>query len=134
MVRRPEALIAMPTIKTSAPNKGDLVPGHKVYAFFPDTPAIPATVVSASQSGHEVVIEFQEALTVLFDLPLRTEWTWRDGKPIGSYQQKGAKTKKGVGLALVRKPAPPGRKTAAKRAGLDTGLPGKPKSRATKKD
>lgn len=88
------------TIKTQRPNKGDLVVGHKVYAFMPgDLPAIPGTIVAVSASGHSVTMEVDRVLSI-FGLPRRTEWTWR--RSVGAYQEKRSRTSAGWGLALVR--------------------------------
>ena len=87
-------------IKTERISKGDLVPGHKVYAFFddPDLPAVPGEIVSTSASGHSVTMAVETLLSV-FGLPKRTEWTWRASA--GTYQQKGTRTKPECGLARV---------------------------------
>lgn len=86
-------------IKTKAPGKGDLVVGHKVYAFVGnDLPAIPCHVVAVSKSGHEVTVEVDGVLVAL-GLPRRTTWTWR--RSVSAYQDKNAKTQRGHGLALV---------------------------------
>lgn len=87
-------------IRTQKPAKGDLVVGHKVYAFLPGgLPAVPGKIVAVSDSGHSVTFEVGEVLT-MFGLPRRTEWTWR--KTVHAYQQKGSRTSAGWGLALVR--------------------------------
>jgi hypothetical protein len=88
------------TIKTVAPKKGDLVAGHKVYAFFPKLPAVPGKIVAVSESGHSVTFEVGAVLAVM-GLPRCTEWTWR--KSVNAYQQKGSRTERGGGLALVTK-------------------------------
>jgi hypothetical protein len=88
----------LPTIKTVAPKKGDLVVGHRVYAFVArDLPAVPGKVVEVSPSGHMVRVETNETL-VLFGLPRFCRYTWR--KDAGAYQQINQKTEKGLGLAL----------------------------------
>ena len=90
----------MATIQTQLPSKGDLVPGHDVYAFMPrDLPAIRGRIVAASDSGHRVTLEIDAGLAI-FGLPRRTEWTWR--RSVGAYQEKNSRTSKGWGLALIR--------------------------------
>lgn len=92
-----------PPIKTKAPGKGDLVVGHRVYAFVArDLPAVPGKVVEVSPSGHMVRVEANETL-VLFGLPRFCRFTWR--KDVGAYQQIHQKTEKGLGLALRVGPA-----------------------------
>lgn len=86
-------------IRTSAPQKGDLVPGHRVYAMFPRLPAVPGRIVDVSTSGHSVTMEV-DGILAAFGLPRRTVWTWRI--EVGAYQQKGERTKRGVGLVLRR--------------------------------
>lgn len=87
-------------IKTEAPKKGDLVVGHKVYAFFHDLPAVPANVVAVSKSGHEVTIQIDRMLAILGASKVRWDFTWRTSAK--AYQPKGEPTRKGCGLALVR--------------------------------
>lgn len=94
MAKRPRG-----TIKTKRVAKGDLVPGHQVYAFLPgNLPAVPGKIVAVSQSGHSVTLEVGEVLSIL-GLPRRTEWTWREA--MGAYQQKGVRSSPDWGLALV---------------------------------
>lgn len=88
------------TIPTQRPNKGDLVAGHRVYAVFPDLPAVPGEIVETSKSGHSVTMKISGVLGVL-GLPRRTVWTWREDEK--SYQQKGTRTKPGIGLVLDRR-------------------------------
>lgn len=83
-------------IPTKAPSKGDLVVGHRVWAFMPkDLPAIAGVIVEASDAS--VVMEVSAFLSAL-GLPRRSRWTWR--RSVGAYQQAGTKTQPGVGLAL----------------------------------
>jgi len=92
--------MAKRAVKTQRPGKGDLVIGHKVYAFMPgDLPAVPATVVAVSASEHSVTVEVDRVLAA-FGLPRRSEWTWR--RSVGAYQEKNSRTSPGWGLALVR--------------------------------
>lgn len=85
-------------IRTQAPKKGDLVVGHRVYAFVAkDLPAVPGKVVEVSPSGHMVRVETNETL-VLFGLPRFCRYTWR--KEVEAYQQINQPAKKGLGLAL----------------------------------
>ena len=88
------------TIETRAPERGGLVVGHHVYAFFksPSIPAISGTIAEVSQSGTTVI--FDVGILSAFGIPRRTTWTWR-GKT-QSYQPKGDRTQQGVGLAIVQ--------------------------------
>lgn len=90
------------TIKTRAPEKGGLVVGHAVYAFFDhhDIPAILGTITNVSPSGTSVVFDAGPVLAA-FGVPRRTTWTWR--RSVGSYQPAGERTKRGIGLAIVAK-------------------------------
>lgn len=92
------------TIKTRKPCKGDLVVGHKVYAFFadPELPAIRGEVVRAAKSGASVTLDVGEFFSIL-GLPRRTRWTWR--KSVCAYQPAGERTKQGTGLAIAAKGA-----------------------------
>lgn len=82
--------------------KGDLVVGHRVYAFMPDgLPAVPGIIVEATDRA--VVMQIDGFLAAL-GLPRKSRWTWR--RSAGSYQQAGARTRKEVGLALDPRPKP----------------------------
>lgn len=89
------------TIPTQWPGKGDLVAGHRVYAVFPDLPAVPGEIIEASKSGHSVTMKISTILGA-FGLPRRSVWTWREDEK--SYQQKGTRTQPLCGLVLDRRP------------------------------
>ena len=86
------------TIKTRRPCKGDLVAGHKVYAFFPELPAVPGAIAEVSKSGASVVFDVGPVYAA-FGLPRRSRWTWR--KSICSYVPATDRTKQGFGLAII---------------------------------
>lgn len=84
------------TVPTKAPAKGDLVVGHRVWAFMPgDLPAVKGVIVAATPGA--VTMEVSEFLAAL-GLPRRSRWTWR--RSVNAYQQSGTRTQNGVGLAL----------------------------------
>lgn len=87
------------SIPTQWPDKGDLVPGHRVWAYAPGLPAVPGRVVSATAAT--VTVELDTILAVL-GLPKRSTWTWRGGP--GRYQQKGTSGRKAMSLLLDRRP------------------------------
>lgn len=85
--------------RTIRPNKGDLVPGHKVAAFLSSGYVIKGEIIGANRSGSSVTFDVGAGFAAL-GLPRKTEWTWR--RSAGAYQQKGERTGKGHGLALIK--------------------------------
>jgi len=92
--------MARGTIPTAWPHKGDLVRGHRVFAYLGNgLPAVPGKIVEATEAT--VVMEVDAVLGIL-GLPRRTRWTWRKG--VGTYQQHGQRSQPGIGLLLDRRP------------------------------
>lgn len=87
------------SIPTAWPGKGDLVKGHRVFAYWPGLPAVPGVIIAASDA--RVKMEIEPGLSIL-GLPRRTEFTWR--RSYGSYQQAGLPSRSGAGLLLDRRP------------------------------
>jgi len=98
-------------IRTKAPGKGDLVPGHNVAMFWPNLPALTGTVVDVSESGHQIIVELDAAIAAFIGSDRRIRWTWRQNA--ASYQQLGQRTQEGCGLALI----PRSRRNKTKGAG-----------------
>lgn len=90
-----------PEIKTKAPGKGDLVVGHKVYAFMRGgLPAIPGEIVEATDAA--VTMKVDPFVVVMTGCKKHVRWTWR--RSVGAYQEAGTRTRKGVGLGFVTNP------------------------------
>lgn len=84
-------------IRTAAPGIGDLVPGHRVVAFWAGLSAVSGTVVEAGR--RDVVVDFGDLGRILLGIR-RRRFTWR--RSAGSYQDATDRTRQGAGLAIVK--------------------------------
>lgn len=87
-------------IYAKEPDRGDLVVGHRVFAFLGGRRryAVPGEIVEALD--HTVVVQVRRPTR--FNVPKLTRWTWRP--EVRTYQRHGQPTRPEVGLFIDPRP------------------------------